>query len=264
MNFGFTGLSALDMVRRGSSLNADLSGLYAQYDFQAANVVKNGSDQIATLTDIGGGAAPDVTASVDANKIVWSGAQWNGRDIGVCDNTATSKRATATVAGNLTELAFTVAVVAQLDVNASINQRVYLIGDRNNATGNGGFRLCYHSTSRDRELQFISSTGVGSTARFGTATLGQKEILVVSATASADDAAATVIAEVNGTSVAIVGSPNYSTVDGAHLLEVGSLTTAGGPIHRMGAIYYWRRALDADSRLQLARDLGVLYGIATA
>lgn len=242
----------------------DLSGDGFHYDTLAANVTKDGSDLLGQVNDLSGNARHQIQATA-GTKPLWVAAELNGKDVARFNcASATAKSMRATGLGADTALGRTVAVVYKVDSLPALNNAANL-WFRTSSGGSGGFSVEVFSSTGTRRLRFIQSTTfTNSSVTFGTVTLATYEVLVVAFSASADDAAATVIAEVNGAGTAVTGSANFSTVDATAIAQLGTSGATGSPNFSIAELYDWPRVLDAASRLQIARNLGTEYGITVA
>ena len=233
------------------------TSLHLKVDAQAADVSKNGSQQIASFTNLEGTTARNLAQSTNNNKPVWSGAVLNGYDVAILDNSVNAKRAFNTAqAGNLTELAFTLAMVLKVDTTPGAGT-ARAVFQHSRDTGAGGFALELFGTAW--RLKFISSASAVSSVTMGTIPTGTWVKLVITASASADDAAATIECLVNGVSQTITGSANYSTIDANTQLLLGNTGTDNA--FTLAELQYWRRGLTTAEKAALNAIWGAKYNL---
>jgi hypothetical protein len=239
-----------------------------QYDaqFAAGHVTKDGSNNITAMAGFGDTSATTLAQGTTANAPLWVSAAQNGLDAAEFNFTGpVIRRVLATGLPAKTELGFTVMFAwCPVSLPGAAGEDV-IISHANGASGNEGFYLSLYDASGTRRIRYMSTSAVQTTATCGTVTANTWEIFTYSASASANDTAATQTARVNGNAVTVTGTPNYQTIaqSGTAALILGSATGVTNT-HRLGRVLYWRSALSTPQMQTQERALGALYGITVA
>lgn len=248
-----------------SGAAADLSGLYADFNWEAANVLKDGSNLVGQVTDLGANGY-SLTQATGVNKPLWVDNGAGTKDIGRFQIAGTViQRLLRTGLPVDSALGWTALVVAKIDVAGSAANSYSLLAHAQNSNGRGGFQLEYFANTRDRRLVTRKvSDGTIFAVTFGQATLAAWEVWTVRvAGATADATPSALSIRVNGVETAYTGTPWFAAPSAAAPnLIIGTGNGTGNPDFSMGPCRIWKRYLD-DTSIRAAEILavGADYGI---
>ena len=243
----------------------DLSGLYADFNWEAANVSKDGSNLIAQATDLSGnGYTP--TQATGVNKPLWVDNGAGTKDIARFQIAGTViQRLVKTGLPTDSALGWTALIVTKLDVAGLAANSYSLLAHAQNSNGRGGFQIEYFGATRDRRLVVRKvSDGTILAVTFGQATLAAWECIAIRAAGASTNATPSALSiRVNGVETAYTGTPWFAAPSAAAPnLILGTGNGAGNPDFSLGPCRIWKRYLD-DTSIRAAEILAVGsdYGI---
>jgi hypothetical protein len=257
----------VNAARRGGGGVSSVAPLPTyQYIAQAANVTKDGSNNITAMAGVADTSAVSLLQGTTANSPLWVSAAQNGRDAAEFNFTGpVIRRVLATGLPAKLELGYSIVMAWCPTSFPGAGAEDVLISHANGASGNEGFYLSLFDAAGTRRLRCMSTSAVQTLATFGNCTANTWEIFSLTVSAAANDTPASIIARVNGVSVSVSGTANYQTIaqSGTAALILGSATGVSNT-HRLGQIAYWRQALNVPQLRAQERALGALYGITVA
>lgn len=238
---------------------ADLSGAVGEYDFDVANVTKDGSSLIGQVNDLSGNAR-HLTQGTAGSKPLWvdSTPDHGSFDAG---GGAALKRVLRTGMGAVfSSWEWTLAVITKCVTAPNANNQFNVFGAQNSANGRGGTSLGYYSTTATRRINMNRiSDGAAGNATFGNAPLDTWELWVLRIRGDSDGAAATVKARVNGADQAVTGTTYANVIDANAAFLLGSAISNGNASVQFAKA--WNRALSDASISSLEASLNSRFSL---
>lgn len=235
-----------------------------RYNFDAANLSKDGGNLVASVTDLGR-TGLTISQGTPARKPLWidNGSPNSLLDTIACDVDGVNiKTLQATPSAALFGAAqgYTVFLVFNRTAGSTTHSLAYY----NTGAARGGWQLEFSSNLRS--FQARTSAGTVKSFTFGTYTANTWEIWTIrNWGGGSDDVDSTTWCEarVNGTVTAITGSP-WFWVPTTHAVLLGNPTATAGPTLRFAEYRAYSQYLTAPQCLDIERQLGTLYGITVA
>lgn len=248
--------------RRNPASGILIPSPFFKYVFDAANLVKDGSNNITSLTDLSGHGYTLTKAA--ANAPLYSAAALNGYDVAKFDCTGTVVRnMQLTSVAAQPDLGYTTFLVIKIDTGGT----GIGILDFEGGLGTTGSSYLTLSTTTVPQARSRTSAGAVTTITGAALTAATWSVLTIRASAAADDTTATVSIRLNGTEQTLTGGPlTYSTIDTNARISLGTQNAAGAPIYWVRELTHYRGAAYlTDAQCQkLEREAGSKYGITVA
>lgn len=240
-----------------SGESVSLASDIGEFNYDVANVTKDGGNLIGTVNDLSGNAR-HLTQGTAGNKPLWTDdtVDYGGHDaIGAAAN----KRVFRTGMGTtFSHYEWTLAVVAKCITANTAGNLSNLIGCSSSTTGRGGAALQYFSTTRTRRIaQTRVSDAAAGVTTFGDAAADTWEVWIVRVAGTSNGGNATVTALVNGVNTAVSGTSYSNYVDNNAAFFLGTAGVTGNFAIKFAQL--WNRALNDLSMAQLSIDINTAY-----
>lgn len=250
-------------ARRGGGMVDGFPPKSLDYNFDVANVTKDGSDIISQVVDLSGNAR-HLTNGVSARRPLWvNNADPSAtQDIGrfAPDGVNIKSMTNSPGAALFTLTGYTVFLALNRTAGAAAHALFYY----NTGAARGGWSLEISGTAT-RQFNARTSAGVVKGCTFGSYTNNTPEIWTIRNKADADDtdSSAYFSTRVNGAAVAYTGSP-WFWIPTTHSIFIGNATATAGPVVDKYAARAYAGYLTDAQCLTVERELGATYGITVA
>lgn len=246
-------------VSASSSAVVDLSGAIGEWNFDVANVTKDGGNLIGQVNDLSGNAR-HLTQGTAANKPLWvdDTTDYGSLDAG---GGAALKRVTKTGMGaTFTHYEWTIAYISKCITAPNALNTFNIFSAQNSATGREGCgQVGYYDTTRTRRAFIITAGGSSSNITWGNAPADTWELTVVRLAGTSNGGAATATARVNGAAQSITGSTTTNNIAANGAFFLGSAISNGNCAVKY--VQVWNRALDDASIASLETTLNGVYAV---